>query len=452
MSIDLRVGGVKAPAVIDLRSESKERTEYELLGHLRLARTLRCREREPKFNQAALYGLAGEIVEAVAPLTEASPAAMLVTVLTSVASMVGRGAYVKVGPQPHYPILFSLVVGPSGSGKGVSLDAVRPVLLAGDDPDDAFFRTRVRKGFQSGEALVQAAADLTPGRAADAAGTDPGGLDQRMLVVESEFAKVVTIAQRQGSILSTVLRSAWDGESLECRTRREKLVALAAHVGMLAHVTPADLHGKVDMVEIGNGFLNRFLVTWSTPTKLMPTPGVLEDDVVAGFGARLRRAVEFGRSVGEVTPTAAFEDEWRSLYFVLRLRSSGGHVLDSLTARAAPHIKRLALVFALLDASAVLDVPHLRAAAALWDYCEASVAYVWGGTLGSSRLDALYDALVTAGEQGLTRTEVSAVFSNNVNKGDLDALVLELVQRGLARKMTVPTAGRPREVLTVTSH
>ncbi len=80
------------------------------------------------------------------------------------------------------------------------------------------------------------------------------------------------------------------------------------------------------------------------------------------------------------------------------------------------------------------------------------MAYVWGGTLGSSRLDALYDALVTAGEQGLTRTEVSAVFSNNVNKGDLDALVLELVRRGLARKMTVPTAGRPREVLTVTSH
>ncbi|QGN58080.1 DUF3987 domain-containing protein [Nostocoides sp. HKS02] len=371
--------------------------------------------------------------------------------LTSVGAMVGRGAFVRVGSQPHYPILFSLVIGRSGTGKGVSLDAVRPVLLAGDDPDEPFFSSRVRKGFQSGEALVQAAADLAPHQGAHGAGTDPGGLDQRMLVVESEFAKVVTIAQRQGSIYSTVLRSAWDGESLECRTRREKLVASAAHVGVIGHVTPADLHGKIDMVEIGNGFLNRFLLAWSAPTKLMATPRVLEEAVVAGFGARLRGAVEFGRSVGELTRTAAFDDAWASLYYVLRLRPTGGHVLDSLTARAAPHILRLAMVFALLDESPSLDVPHLRAAAALWEYCEASAAHVWGGTLGNSRLDALFDALVAAGDKGLTRSELNAVFSNNLPRGALDAMVLELTERGLAQAKTVPTGGRPREVLTATS-
>ena len=43
-----------------------------------------------------------------------------------------------------------------------------------------------------------------------------------------------------------------------------------------------------------------------------------------------------------------------------------------MTSRAAPHVRRLAMIYALLDMESVVDTKHLRAAKRLWDYCEDS--------------------------------------------------------------------------------
>ena len=90
---------------------------------------------------------------------------------------------------------------------------------------------------------------------------------------------------------------------------------------------------------------------------------------------------------------------------------------------------------------------HLRAAAALWDYCEASVAHIWGATLGDPRLDKLYTALAAAGTTGLDRTQINGLFSNNRLKHQLDALEAGLLDRGLATSQSQKTGGRPRQVL-----
>lgn len=153
----------KAPASIDLRTQSPARDEYTMMARLRMARILRSRTEEPELDPAALHGLAGDIVRAIAPTTEASAPPMLVTLLTAAGAMIGRGAFTLVGPEPHYPALFSVVVGETGTGKGVSLAAVRPVLTASDDGPPPFLKNRVRKGFQSGEAVIQMAADLSGG-------------------------------------------------------------------------------------------------------------------------------------------------------------------------------------------------------------------------------------------------------------------------------------------------
>ncbi|WP_341927880.1 DUF3987 domain-containing protein [Nocardioides psychrotolerans] len=435
------------PTSISLQTSSPARAEYELLGQLRLARCLTNSSGGPVLDPAALHGLAGRIVRKLEPLTEASAPAMLVTILTAFATMVGRGAFVRVGSERHYPIIFAVVIGSSAKArKGTSLAAVRPVLEAGDDPTLAFMQSRLRKGFQSGEALIQAAADLSAGRAEN----DDNIPDQRLLVLETEFAKTLTVAQRQGSILSMVLRSAWDGEPLENRTRREDLVASAAHLGVIAHVTAPELDRKLDLVEVANGFANRFLHVWSAPHLAIATPGRLQSSVVAELGGDLQLATTFAGTVGEMTRTAAFENEWNSLYYVLRLQPSGGDVFDSLTARAAPHILRLAMVYALLDQSTELDVTHLRAASALWEYCEATVAHVWGATLGSEQLDKLYAAALKAGTSGLSRTDIIGLFSNNLAKQEVDDLVTRLVGMGLARAESQSTGGRPRQVLLAT--
>lgn len=111
---------------------------------------------------------------------------------------------------------------------------------------------------------------------------------------------------------------------------------------------------------------------------------------------------------------------------------------------------RLSLIYALLDQSAVLHVRHLRSAVALWEYCEATVAHIWGTTLGDPRVDKLFSAVVSAGSTGLNRTEINGLFSNNLSKTEVHGLVTRLVDMGLARTDTQATGGRPRDVLLAT--
>jgi hypothetical protein len=40
------------------------------------------------------------------------------------------------------------------------------------------------------------------------------------------------------------------------------------------------------------------------------------------------------------------------------------------------------MIYALLDKANQIDVAHLRAAAAVWNYCDASAARIFGASLG----------------------------------------------------------------------
>jgi hypothetical protein len=218
-------------------------------------------------------------------------------------------------------------------------------------------------------------------------------------------------------------------------------------VAVLGQVTIAELTELLKGVDVTNGFANRFLWVLSHRAGLHPEPGRLPDDEIQKFGDRLRGAIEFAHAAGEVTRSPAFAIAWDRLYRVVESQPSGGMVYDSLTARASAYQLRLALVYALLDRSTSLEEVHLRAAAALWDYAEASVAYIWGATLGNARLDKLYEAVAEAGRTGLDRTQVNGLFSNNLRKDEIDALVAQLLDMGLGVLESRKTGGRPSQVL-----
>jgi hypothetical protein len=423
-----------------------EDESYELLGRLRLANRLDRRAEVPRLGDDALHGLAGDIVRAVGPITEASAPAMLATLLVTFGAMAGRGSWVYVGPKKHHPLLFAVVIGQSARArKGTSAAAVRPVIDAADDQSAPFMRDRqVRGGIQSGEALIQAVV----GAAKDAA-TSLDETDQRLLLVEEEYVRLLIVAGRQGSTLSPTLRSAWDSDILTARTKAQSLTAEHPHVAVLGQVTIAEMMEVLKPVDVANGYANRFLHVLSSRTGLLPEPGRLPTDIVDALGARLRQAIEFAHTAGEVTRSADFTAEWDRLYRVVESQPSGGMVYDALTARASAYHLRLALVYALLDLSPTLEVQHLRAAAALWDYSEATVAHIWGATLGHANLDRLYAAVAAAGSTGMSRTEVSKVFSNNLTKEQVDNMISHLVDTGLVVEHLEKTGGRPRHMLVV---
>ena len=60
-----------------------------------------------------------------------------------------------------------------------------------------------------------------------------------------------------------------------------------------------------------------------------------------------------------------------------------------------------------------IRVEHLRAALAVWRYCEQPARYIWGDALGDSTADELLRALRAAGGAGMTKWDITNHFSRH---------------------------------------
>src|SRR5262249_30620411 len=91
--------------------------------------------------EAAYHGLAGDIVRATEPQTEADPVAILVQVRLAFGNAVNHGPYFTVEASRHYGNEFAVLVGETAKArKGTSLDHVRAVF---DRVDEEWARQRV---------------------------------------------------------------------------------------------------------------------------------------------------------------------------------------------------------------------------------------------------------------------------------------------------------------------
>jgi hypothetical protein len=231
----------------------------------------------------AYHGLAGEIVQAIAPHTEADPVALLAQLLVAFGAAVGRGAHFQVEATRHNPNEFVVLVGDSAKArKGSSWEHVRRLLARADQT----LAARTLTGLSSGEGLIWAVRDP--------AGPDPGPSDRRLLVVEPEFASVLKHTARDQSTLSPVLRSAWDARPLALLTRTAPARATAAHIGVIGHITQAELRHHATGVELTNGFLNRFLLIACRRVRLLPEGG--RHDPLHGSGLQRRLARHLGEA------------------------------------------------------------------------------------------------------------------------------------------------------------
>ena len=379
----------------------------------------------------AYVGLAGAIVEAIAPHTEADPVAILGQLLVAAGSVIGRGAYFEVEATRHHPNEFVVLVGDSAKArKGSSWDHVAR-LFARVDKD---FALRTHSGLSTGEGLVWAVRDP--------AGVDPGAPDQRLLVVEPEFASVLKATGRDVNTLSPVLRSAWDGRPLQLLTRNAPARASAAHVAVVGHITAAELRAQLHALEVANGFMNRFIVLACRRVRLLPEGG--DPDPLAGTGldAHLADALVAARCAGPVRFSIEARVCWWETYARLSEPSDG--LAGALCVRGEAHVVRLALIYALLDRHQTIDVVHLDAALALWDYACASATWALGAASGDPLAEQIHAALA-ATPGGLTRTQIRDLFHRNQPAPAIDQALGVLAQAGRARRQRVTTAGRPAD-------
>src|SRR6516162_9189532 len=195
----------------------------------------------PVLDDAALYGLAGEVVTCLAPHTESDPAALLLTYLTSFGNAVGRGPHYLVEDTRHFANLFVLLAGDTAKArKGTSSDRIRTIFQLADP---IWATERMQGGMSSGEGVIAAVRDaLWVPRKGVLEMVDPGVDDKRLLLYEPEFSSVLAVLNREGNILSRIVRDAWDcREMLGTMTKHNPTRATRAYISVVGHITITEL-------------------------------------------------------------------------------------------------------------------------------------------------------------------------------------------------------------------
>jgi hypothetical protein len=398
----------------------------------------------PIIDDAAYYGLAGEVVQTIEPHSEADPVALLLQFLTLAGNAIGRAPYYQVESDRHHANLFGVLVGESAKGrKGTSMGRIRAVVRVADE---TWNDQRLKGGLSSGEGLINEVRDpverwdAKEGRLET---IDPGISDKRLMVVEAEFAGALAAAERHGNTLSPLVRRAWDGDKLATMTRSSPLCATGAHISVIGHITQDELRARLTRTDMANGFANRFLFALIRRSKELPFGGELSDSKIVYLGQQLTRVIQKAKTIGRVFMTEAAKVKWRAVYGALSSGRPG--LLGAITARAEAQTVRLALIYALLDGRDEIDEPHLQAALAVWEYCEASAAYIFGNALGDPIADEILRALQQANSDGLTRTAIRDLFGRHKSADRIGAALMLLMTRGRARPEPLNSGGRPVE-------
>lgn len=401
----------------------------------------------------AYLGIIGEIVDAIAPHTEADPAALLCQQLAMFGNIIGRTAHFRAEADTHYLNLFIAIVGTTAKGrKGVSLGHAKRLF----GPIDQDWAARcLTAGLSSGEGMIWAIRDPIEKQHAlkdkgkftgqyESIIEDHGVSDKRLFIAESELAGVLRVLMREGNTLSPLMRLAWDGHDLQSLTKNSPAKATAPMISVLGHITRDEVRRYLDATESANGFGNRFLWICARRANVLPDGGGLVP--LEQFGSRLRQAIAHARRVGEMTRDADARALWHQVY--PRLSTGRPGLLGSLTARAEAQVMRLACLYALCDLSSVVRVTHLTAALELWRYAFTSCRYIFGDSLGDTQADTVLGALRAAARAGLTRSDLTRdVFHGNVSGTDLTRILTLLHESGLAvcQQERGAGAGRPSE-------
>jgi Protein of unknown function (DUF3987) len=397
----------------------------------------------------AYHGLAGEIVRALEPESESDAIALLVQMIVAFGIVIGRNAHFGVEGDRHFLNLFAVLVGETSKArKGTSWGRIRKFY---EQAEPEWASKRILSGLSSGEGLIWNVRDPIQAREKikqkgritgfQEYEADPGISDKRLLVHEPEFAIVLRQIERQGNTLSAIIRQAWERGDLRTLTKNSPATATGAHVSIIGHITTEELRRYLSTTEAASGFGNRYLWPLVRRSKCLPDGGTFVD--LVPFLGRLSEAIAFGRSAGELRRDDEARTIWHKVYPSLSDGKPG--LAGALIARGEAQAMRLACVYALLDQSAVVQAHHLMAALALWEYCERSVRFIFGDSLGDDVADEILSELRKR-KEGMTRTEISDHFGRHQSAGRI-ARALALLQRfGLAEQRTIEgTGGRPAE-------
>jgi Bifunctional DNA primase/polymerase, N-terminal/Protein of unknown function (DUF3987) len=395
--------------------------------------------------EAAYYGLAGEIVRAIEEETEADPAALLLHLLAAFGNCVGGQPYFEIEGAKQRSILFCLIVGRSAKArKGTAWSHIKR-LFSNVDPD--WLTKCLASNLSSGEGVVWAVRNdqsaKRNGRSRRAKKGTEEPAEKRLFVIQTEFASALRVQRRDGNTLSAILRQAWDSDRMRILTKTLPTETTGAHVSIVGHITEEELRRELTETDQANGYANRFLFVCAERKRLLPLGGRIDSHVLRPLVLRLQLTKFRASKIGEMQLSQNATRLWCKYYKKLSNEIPG--MLGYVTARSEAQVLRIAMIYALFDYSAIMKTRHLRAAYAVWKYCSRSARYIFGGSLGNKDTDIILRALKDS-KKGLTRDEIRELFSRNSSSSRIQRALDFLLEHRLAKHKTKKTNGRPAEI------
>jgi hypothetical protein len=422
-------------------AKSVSRYPPDAIGPRDIHLSVKARIRKPMLEPVALYGPIGEWVKFIANRSESHPAALLMQALAIFGNRIGSEyaddacpGFLQ-GESYHRTALYIMVIGDSGRGaKGDSWNYARSLLKR---VDPTFYP---HEGVQTGEGFIEVLADDIPLDEHSVIQGEKvqhikkgGQRDRRFFNFEPEYGRVLHVASRTGATIKDIVRALWDYGSTAKVTAGSQHSVSNVTLSMVAHVTPPELERDFDQVDLMSGYGNRFLFCWSERTRTLKQEYPLTKEEYNQFVPILIDALEYGHE--DAPEDYEFTDEARELWTdeVSRWKAAAhpSSMVHALKSRFRPQVKRLAVIYAVSDQSDVIDVPHLQAALAVWDYSVQTVEYCLADQIGDKDANKLYQALLES-PSGLTRKEVYAeVFKMNKSSQQIDRAVKLLKDRNL---------------------
>lgn len=398
---------------------------------------------------AALRGPVGEWLALIEPQTEAALSSLGAGLLAGLGAYLGRSYQLKVGRITHTPNIFAVQVGPTGTArKGTADGEIQRFLF---ELDGAFAMDNVASGFGSGEALIERVADATYKEDKLISGTE----DQRLYVQESEFSKMLRIADRQGSILSDVIRLAFDcSRPLANAAKTSRKLKSSNHcISMFGGITPDELVKIFPALAAVSGTGNRYLWVWSDPSKLLPYGGADVD--IAPIAEKVRmnvKALKSGYPVNYFELSDGARSWWETHYPTLRQASHVPETVRPMVTRISDQVSRIALIYAVTEGSPIVTEEHLEAGLAWVTHSIQTVQAVLGGLVRNEEAGRILTALRQHPGVPAKKSELWDLFSRNITATAMDAALDELEEAGLAYSWTATTeGGRPPILVMATT-
>lgn len=416
----------------------------------------------PKLRSEAYYGILGEIAVAGSAHTEAVPAALAINALGRFCATVGRVPYITIGDDWRSLRPFSLIVGPTSKGrKGTSAQLPNRIfehveVLLG-------LRLNYETSVSSGEGLVWMVRDPKVNSLGEV--EDPGISDKRVLLEISEFSGVLAQAKRETSVLTSVLRDAWDGRRLSTPNKNNPCSATNAHFVVLGHITREELTKLLTNTDIKNGFANRFMMVYSARQRIVDDPLPTPEATIHGFAQRIAAAVSaaWQRHTAPVQLSDTAKQRWVQIRRELDSRSRTSDV-ESLMARADTYVRMLAAAIALINQEQLIETEHLDAALAWVDHWEDTANFCFTAAAQYDEMvqsktvaDEIVEAVRKHGGREVPRSVIYDELTNRGKRKDRGKVVFEkaitALQNEAPQRIVITKIlgkGRPTNLFSIT--